>query len=62
MVMMRVNHSCVWGCSLMLGLLASMYPIPMGCELSRKCSSLTRFFSVLYVGRVGGRVVWVVGG
>ena len=45
-VMMGVNYSSVWGCSLMLGVLARMYPIPVGCELSRKCSRLTRFFSV----------------
>ena len=37
-VMMVVNHSCVWGCSLMLGVLASMYPIPVGFELSKKYS------------------------
>jgi hypothetical protein len=35
-VMMGVNHSRMWGCSLRLGLLASMYPIPAGCVLSRK--------------------------
>ncbi len=38
-VMMGVNNYCVWGCSLMLGVLASVYPIPVGCEMSRKCSS-----------------------
>ena len=61
-VMMGVNNSCVWGCSLMLGVLAGMYPIPVGCGLSRKCSSLTRLFGVFSVGRVACRVVWVEGG
>jgi len=61
-VMMGVNNSCLWGCSLMLGVLASMYPFPVGCELSRNCSSLTRFFSVFSGGWVACRVVWVVGG
>jgi len=35
-VMMGVKYSCVWGCSSTLGELASMYPIPVGCVLSRK--------------------------
>ena len=61
-VMMGVNHACVLGCSLMLGVLASMYPILVGCVLSRKCSSLTRFLSVFSAGRVDCRAVWVVGG
>jgi hypothetical protein len=33
----------------MLGVLASMYPIHVGCELSGKCSSLTRYFIVFIV-------------
>ena len=61
-VMMGVNHSSVWKCSLMLGVLARMYSILVGCELSRKCSSLPRFFSVFSVWWVACRVVWVAGG
>ena len=61
-VMMGVNHSCVCGCSLMLGVLASMYPIPVGCELSKKYSSLAIFFSVFSAEWVACRVVWIVGG
>ena len=38
-----------------------MYPIHVSCELSRKCSSLIRFFSVFFVGWVACRVIWVVG-
>ena len=65
--MLGVNHSCVFrdlglGCILMLGVLASMYPIPVGCELYKKYSSLAIFFSVFSVGWVACRVVWVVGG
>jgi len=44
----------------MLGVLASIYPIPVGCESSRKCSSLTRFFSIFSAGRVACRVVSIV--
>ena len=55
--MMGVNNSCVWGCSLVLGVLASMYPIPAGCEMSRKCSSLTIFFCVFSAGWVACREV-----
>ena len=61
-MMMTVNHSSVWGCSLILGVLARIYTISIGCELSRKCSNLTRFFSVFSAGCVACRVVWVVGG
>ncbi len=46
----------------MLGVLASTYPIPGGCELSKKYSSLAIFFSVLSAGWVACRVDWVVGG
>ena len=60
-VMMGVNHYCVWRCSLMLGVLASMYPIPVRCELSKKYSSLAIFLSVFLAGLVACRVVWVVG-
>jgi hypothetical protein len=35
-VTMGGNHSCVSGCSLPLGVLASMYPVPVGCVLSIK--------------------------
>ena len=62
-MMMGANNSCLRRCSLMLdGVLASMYPTLVGCEVSRKCSSLTRFFSVFSAGWVACRVVWVVGG
>jgi len=58
-VMMGVNHSCVWGCSLLLGVLASMYPIPAGCKISRRCSILTIFLSVFSAGWVAFRVFWL---
>ena len=61
-VMTGVNYSCVGGCSLILGVVASMYPIRVGCELSRKCSILTRFCSVFSAGWVACRVIWVLGG
>jgi len=35
-VMLGVNQSCLWGFSLVLGVLASMYPIPVDWALSRK--------------------------
>jgi len=56
-VTMGVNNSCMWRCSLVLGMLANMYPIPVDCELSRKCSILTRFFSVFSAGWVACREV-----
>jgi hypothetical protein len=46
----------------MRGVLVTMYPIPVGCELFKKCNSLTVFFSVFFAGWVACRVVWVVGG
>ena len=61
-MMMGVNHACVKWCSLMLAVMASMYPISVGCDLIKKCSSLTIFLSVFSVGRVACRVVWIVGG
>ena len=51
--------------SMMLGVLASIYPILVGCELSRKYRSLAIFFSVFSARRVACRVCssgcgWVV--
>ena len=61
-VMLGVNHSCVWGCILMLGVLASIDPIHVSCELSKKYSNLAIFFSVFSVGWVACLVVWVMCG
>ena len=60
--MLGVNQPCVGECILMFGVLASMYPIPVGCELSNKYSSLAIFFSVVSAGWVACLVVWVVCG
>jgi len=56
-VMMGVNHYCVWGCSLLLGVLASMCPILVGCKLSRRRSIHYIFFSVFAARWVACRAV-----
>ncbi len=61
-MMFEVSQSFEWGCSVSLGVLASMYPIPVRWMLSKKWSSLTMFFSVFSPGWVACRVAWVVGG
>ncbi len=49
-VMVEVNKSYVCGCSVSFGVLSSMYPIPVSWVLSKKWSSLIKFFSVLSTG------------